>query len=306
LTNQNLLAIRVWRERPTFVLCESFSEYLAPLWFVLPWLAFRFMGIPFVTNLHDPVRDFRIGPVWWHRLSIACAYSHLRLALAHQSVPPEALVPPHVRVVEVPVGVYSIAPFQVDPAGLRAGWKFPPGAQVFLAFGYLRNNKNLDLVLKAMADVPGAYLVVVGQASASHCRPFDFYRKLASELGLLERVRFYDQFVSDSDLGAWFAAADFIVLTYAASFVSQSGVLNVAAGVRKPVLASSGPGPLRKAVEDFWLGVFVEPDSVSAIADGMRQLLSGKTPAPDWNGYTEYASWKTNVAKMLAALPNRL
>ena len=305
LVNQYRLAWRAWKERPTFVLADSYSEYLAPLWFWAPWLVSRWAHVPIVTNLHDPVRDFCVGPAWWHRLSIACAYRPLSLGLVHQMVPDAALVPAWLRVVEVPVGVYDLAPATQVPEALRADWKAPAGARVFLAFGYLRDNKNIDLVLRAMADVPEAFLVVVGQTASSHSRPITFYRDLARQLGITDRVRFRDQFVADSEVAAYFAAADFIVLTYAASFISQSGVLNVAARVAKPVLASSGPGPMRRSVETFALGEFVEPDSVPAIAEGMRRLIVGRALVPQWKKYFAYASWQTNVDTMLAALPNR-
>ena len=303
LENQRRLAWRVWRERPTFVLADSYSEYLSPLWFWAPWLVSRLAQVPIVANLHDPVRDFCVGPAWWHRLSIACAYRPLSLGLVHQTVPAAALVPERLPIVEVPMGVFrGVAPPVTDPATLRDDWKVPAGTRAFLAFGYLRDNKNIDLVLRAMADVPEAFLVVVGQASSSHSRPIRFYHDLACQLGITDRVRFYDQFVTDREVTAYFAAADFIVLTYAATFVSQSGVLNVAARVAKPVLASSGPGALRQSVETFGLGEFVEPDSVPAIAEGMRRLIVGSATVPQWEKYFAYASWQTNVDTMLAAL----
>jgi glycosyltransferase involved in cell wall biosynthesis len=230
------------------------------------------------------------------------AYWPLDFVLVHHHLEQPSPVPPSVSVYEVPVGVYDVAPATLDPQSLRAAWHPPAGAKVFLAFGYIRDNKNIDLVLRAMSSVPEAFLVVVGQASSSHSRPLAFYRDLALELGIADRVRFFDRFVPDHEVAAYYAAADFIVLTYAASFASQSGVLNVAARMTKPVLASSGPGPLRSSVERFALGVFVEPDSSPAIAGGMRRLLAGNNPPAQWEKYLAYASWRTNADTILAAL----
>src|SRR4029077_20034911 len=57
-----------------YVLLGSFSEYLAPFWSGR-FRRFAKSGVIFGAVVHDPVRDFELGPTWWHRWSIACAYS---------------------------------------------------------------------------------------------------------------------------------------------------------------------------------------------------------------------------------------
>ena len=89
-------------------------------------------------------------------------------------------------------------------------------------------------------------------------------------------------------------------MTYSATFFSQSGVLNIAARAGKPVLASSGPSPLRESVEKFNLGAFVEPDSSDEIRLGIERLLEDPQD-PDWEAYAAYASWNTNVEAILRA-----
>ena len=296
------LAWHVWQARPDLVLLDSYVEYFSPFWIWPHWLLARLRHTRYAANLHDPVRDHRVGPAWWHGLSVRLAYLPLKFVLVHHQLPEPSPVPKRVKVCEVPVGVYEVTPGTLNPRTLRNDWQVPAGARVFLAFGYIRDNKNLDLVMKAMAGVPGVFLVVAGRESSSHSRPLKYYRDLAASLGIADRVRFFDQFIADNEVAAYYAAADFIVLTYAASFVSQSAVLNVAARLTKPVLASSGPGPLRNSVERFGLGVFVEPDSVPAIARGLRRLLAGDIPAPAWENYLAYASWRTNAAAILAEL----
>jgi hypothetical protein len=54
-------------------------------------------------------------------------------------------------------------------------------------------------------------------------------------------------------------------------------------------------------VRKFGLGVYVEPDSSDAVADGMATLLHGKLPDPDWEGYEAHATWETNVTRLLQA-----
>ena len=173
---------------------------------------------------------------------------------------------------------------------------------VFLAFGFIRDNKNLDLVIRALTEFPRAHLIVMGKAQSQKDKPVEFYRKLAEELALSERVKFFDTFVPDEKLASYFAAADVVVLTYDKSFHSQSGVLNVAARARRPVLASAGESPLKDCVEKFRLGVFVEPDDMRALQKGMASLINAKGGEPDWEGYEKFASWDVNMAKILDAV----
>ena len=112
---------------------------------------------------------------------------------------------------------------------------------------------------------------------------------------------FREEFVPDEALAGYFAAADFIAITYNRTFHSQSGVLNVAARARRRVLASAGESPLKSSVTNYRLGEFVEPDNLEVLASGMHKLCrqsegTEETPDPDWDGYMAYASWDSNAA----------
>jgi len=307
LYNQWRLAIEVWRRKPEAVLLESYMEYLAPLWIWPHMLLSRFRGVTYVANLHDPVRDFQVGPAWWHRLSVTMGYWPLSVVVVHQKLPSLAAIPDRIQVVEAPVGVYDLESKPVDVREVRRLWGFPEDAVVFLSFGFIRDNKNLDLLIRALVDNAQAVLVVMGRAQSSTQRPLAYYENLAAGLGVSDRVRFRGEFVADEELGGYFAAADCIAITYSSQFFSQSGVLNIAARARKPVLASSGDSPLKTSVERFCLGEFVEPDDVAALSRGMATVCAnirdtGKRAAPDWEGYTAYASWQTNAEVILKAI----
>jgi hypothetical protein len=90
-------------------------------------------------------------------------------------------------------------------------------------------------------------------------------------------------------------------------------VLNAAVSARKPVLASSGAGPLKTVVEKYRLGVFVEPDDFEEVLRGAKILLDkiAKTAAceklsfnkislpADWNRYEMENSWDENAKVIL-------
>jgi glycosyltransferase involved in cell wall biosynthesis len=300
IANRLVLAWHVWKRQPDLVLLDSYVEYIAPLWVWPHWLLARFGGIHYAANLHDPVRDYQVGPVWWHSWSVRLAYLPLDFVLVHDKLPEPSPVPSRVRVVQVPVGVYDISGLPLNTAAIRRKWGVKEGQRVFLAFGYVRDGKNLDLAIRALVQVPESFLVIAGSVAAAKDKPFAYYRGLAAQLGVVDRCHFAEGFVADDELGRYFAGTDFVLLTYAATFYSQSGVLNIAARARKPVLASASPSPLIEAVRTFQLGMTVEPDSPPAVVTGMKQLLTAP-PSPQWEEYEASASWAVNARGVLQA-----
>jgi glycosyltransferase involved in cell wall biosynthesis len=298
--NQYVLAWQIWKRRPDLVLLDSYVEYLSPFWIWPHWILARVCRICYAANLHDPVRSYAIGPVWWHKLSVRLAYLPLDFVLVHEQLPEPSPVPVDIRVVQVPHGLYEISGSTPEPEPVRREWGVRAGQKVFLAFGFVRDGKNLDLAIRALAHVLEAFLVVAGSVASAKDKPFTFYRELATKLGVSDRCRFFEGFVADHELGKYFAGTDFVLLTYASSFHSQSGVLNLAARARKPVLASASPSAMIQSVKNFALGIAVAPDSLAAVVEGMRGLLDAP-PQPRWQDYEMVAAWEANAHGILQA-----
>jgi len=301
ISSQYVLAWQIIKHRPDLVLLDSYLEYLAPLWVDPHILLSRIFGFRYAANLHDPVRSYSIGPKWWHRLSVWLAYQPLDFVLIHDKLTVPSPVPSRVRTLEVPVGVYDIRPSAKNRDEIRREWGVQVGQKVFLSFGYVRDGKNLELAIRALVEVPEAFLVIAGSVASTKDKSFQFYKALASQLGVVDRCRFFEGFVSDEDLGGYFEGTDFVLLTYSANFHSQSGVLNIAAKALKPVLASAAPSPLMESVKAFSLGVSIPPDELDPLIWGMRELISN-TPVPRWDEYEAVASWDANAQAILQVL----
>jgi glycosyltransferase involved in cell wall biosynthesis len=300
ILSRYILAWQIIRQRPDLILLDSYVEYLAPLWVDPHILLSRIFGFRYAANLHDPVRNYAIGPRWWHRLSVWLAYQPLDFVLVHHELEDRSIVPKRVRVIVAPHGLYEVNLGGHDPQRVRVEWGVEFGQKVFLSFGYVRDGKNLDLAIKALREIPEAFLVVAGCVASTKDKNFYYYRELAKEVGVGDRCRFFEGFVSESDMGRYFAGADVVLLTYSSRFHSQSGVLNLAAAARKPVLASASPSPLIETVARYRLGVAVEPDSNHAISEGMKHFLKHPVSA-DWDGYQVSASWDVNASRVLEA-----
>ena len=81
LHNERKLYAYLAERKPDAVLTH-FSEYLAPLW-VWRRRRLRRTGIAFYSVLHDPVRNYRVGPRWWHEWSVREAFSALDTVFVH-------------------------------------------------------------------------------------------------------------------------------------------------------------------------------------------------------------------------------
>lgn len=293
------LAWHIARERANLVLLEANTEYYALLW-IWPHLLLRALGVTYLAVFHDPARQVRYGSRLLHRVELCAFYRSLSGGLIHGPLPPGAWVPPWIALEPVPHGPFPHQGANPPAFDLRQRLGIPPDRFVLLAFGLIADYKNLDLLIAALPAAPQVDLVIAGMVKSGRERPAAFYRDLAREHGVETRVHLVEHFVPETDVSAWFRGADGVALTYAGNFVSQSGVLQLAALWGKPVLASSGDGPLRQAVERFGLGPFVEPDSCSAVAAGL-QLLVSKAPdyAANFRNYNDNTSWEANIEGLL-------
>lgn len=276
------------------VLFGSYTEYLAPLWAgSLRRLAKQ--GVRFGAVVHDPVRDFVLGPVWWHRRSIVAGYSFLSDAFVHEATVLDTVVPmPNLRTTVIPHGPYRFAEPTESAEDTRLRLHLPKTAKVMLAFGHIRANKNLDLAIRAMAKVEDVYLLVAGKELTAGQSLVKQYQHLAKTLGVSDRIRWEIRFICETDMANFFQASDQILLTYDHTFHSASGVLNAAAGYRKPCLASAGAGTLQSVVKKYQLGTWIEPNAVLPIAEAMK-LSPAQRPKPDWEGFLRDNAWQKNA-----------
>lgn len=296
LGNHWRLAWHIARERADLVLLEANTEYMAFFW-IWPLLLLRARGVTFLAVFHDPHRQVRYGLPWLHRLELWLFYRILSGGLIHGPVPAEAWVPGWITLEEVPHGPF-LHQQQAAPAfDLRTRLGIGADRFVVLSFGLIADYKNIGLLIEALAEVPQVDLVIAGKVKSSREQGSEHYREIARHHGLDGRVHLVEGFVPESEVSAWFTAADAVALTYDRTFVSQSGVLQLAALWRCPVLASSGDGPLKDTVERYGLGVFVEPDSCSAVAAGLQTLCAhGTDYSAKFLEYNRNTSWEANVA----------
>lgn len=170
---------------------------------------------------------------------------------------------------------------------LRSQLDLESGAKVMLAFGGTRFDKGSDLALRALAELPDEYyLLIVGPARDLGAPELG---ALARQLGVASRLRLVIEHVPDEDVEGYFAAADLVVLPYRSNFAGQSGPLLIAASLGMPVVASNTE-VLRETVTEYRLGALFPAGDYLALAQAVLQVLRSPPTSDTWRFLDEHRS----------------
>ncbi|MBC8046370.1 MAG: glycosyltransferase [Fimbriimonadaceae bacterium] len=136
-----------------------------------------------------------------------------------------------------------------------------------LFFGFIREYKGLDLLLKAFADerlkTQNLELIIAGEYYTVEKK----YQDIIKELKLEDRIHQFNHFIADEDVKYYFCSADLVVQPY--KHASQSGVTQIAYHFETPMIVTN-VGGLAEIVPDKKVGYVVESnekDIADAIID---------------------------------------
>jgi D-inositol-3-phosphate glycosyltransferase len=133
----------------------------------------------------------------------------------------------------------------------------PRDQRYMLFFGFIRDYKGLDLLLKAYADSRFEALRVKLIIGGEFYNNQEQYFELEKELGLQGKVIWANDFIPNDEVKSYFCAADIIVQPYKSA--TQSGVTQIAYHFEKPMLVTN-VGGLAEIVPDGKVGYTVNPD----------------------------------------------
>ncbi len=159
-----------------------------------------------------------------------------------------------------------------DKAEARKQLGLPAAGKILLFFGFIRDYKGLDLLLRAYADrrlqKGDVHLVVAGEFYNNS----EKYHALEKELNLSQPVIWHTNFIPDDQVRVYFSAADIIVQPYKTA--TQSGVTQIAYHFCKPMLVTN-VGGLAEIVPNGKVG-YVTPVDPQAIADALADFCANE------------------------------
>lgn len=145
---------------------------------------------------------------------------------------------------------------------------------VLLFFGFIREYKGVKTLLEAFSDIhgrTGAKLLVVGEFSPNDKE--DYMNRIRSVDRDEGNIIVVDDYVPDDEVEKYFVSCDVVVLPYLSA--TQSGIVQIAYGFEKPVIATK-VGGLPEVVIDNETGYIVPPGDPGAISDAVFRLFKDK------------------------------
>ncbi|MFZ6025712.1 MAG: glycosyltransferase [Bacteroidota bacterium] len=158
----------------------------------------------------------------------------------------------------------------IDKVDARKTLSIPTDQKLILFFGFIRQYKGLDLLLRAMAilkekqDAP--ILMIAGEFYENEQQ----YLQLINELNIRDLLILRTDFIPDTEVRNYLCAADFVIQPY--KHATQSGITPLSYHFEKPMLVTN-VGALPAMVPHEKVGIVTEPEP-EAIANGIQQLYS--------------------------------
>ena len=145
-----------------------------------------------------------------------------------------------------------------------------PSNKYLLFFGFIRDYKGLDLLLKAMADERikkmNLKAIVAGEFYANEQK----YQDLIDELDIRSQLILRTEYIPSEDVRFFFGAADVVVQPYKSA--TQSGISQMAYHFEIPMIVTK-VGGLPEIVPDNKVGFVTDVDA-QAVADAIVNYYS--------------------------------
>ncbi len=175
---------------------------------------------------------------------------------------------PDAKYVLKPHPIYEHFGRSIDKSDARKKLKLPENKNIVLFFGFIRDYKGIDELLRSFSRLPEEFhLVIAGEVYGN----FDKYQAIIDDLKLSEKVTLCIRYIDDSEVPAFFSAADVCVLPYKSA--TQSGIVQIAYNFNLPVIATDRGG-LSEMISDNKTGLIIPFSEPALIADKIEEYFS--------------------------------
>jgi hypothetical protein len=284
----------------SIVIFNDYDQISAWLW--VPLFTLIKGRFRFIVMLHDPDRDSYPPGRWFSVWTMRKIMSLVHVAAYHEVLPDKKYYKnTSATYLCLRHGIYP--PGDHDETLYREIKKRAFGRVVLSVPGHLRDEKNYRKAIEMVGTRSEYFLVIAGSASNSSFDTAFLMKELDEKLGS-NKYLFINRYLDALEFSSVLAASDWIWLYYLPSFASQSGVLSRVANYHKPVIVSRLPNGLTRVVEEFNLGICLDPEDETGLIEAFNQMatMNLKDYVEGWKKYRNEANWEKQVLKIVDAV----
>ncbi len=286
------------KQPSSIVIFNDFDQRTA--WFWAPFFKPLKKKHKFAVILHDPDRDKFFSIKSLSETSMSSIMAFMDVAFFHGFLPDKPYYNYPFKRVDIPHGIYDDT--EIDNVIYQQVKQEADGDKIIGILGNIRDEKNYNVVIDALAHLSNIKLLIAGKAAHSGISS-DIYKQYAAEKGASHKILWQEGYLSQGAFNACIAACDIVLLYYKPSFTSQSGVLNTIAPFKKKLIISNAESSLKKSVEQYMLGRVLPHDQPILLAKAVEELLplSDDHFAANWDNYIANSSWQKHVSIAVTA-----
>jgi glycosyltransferase involved in cell wall biosynthesis len=137
----------------------------------------------------------------------------------------------------------------------------------FLFFGYIREYKRLDLLIKSFQDLYNSGIQNIELYIFGKCDNWEYYQAMINNN---DRITTRIEIIPNKEIPDLISSCHYMVLPY--QDIAQSGVLTLAYRYNKPVIASDIE-PFKEFIVDGFTGFFFKSQSQDSLFSVMREVI---------------------------------
>lgn len=261
------VGLKIKGMRPDLVIFQWWHPYFAPCYRILESVLGKGVRKLFICHNLFPHERF---PLDCFLTGLALKQGDAFLVHSESDGKDLRTMKPDARYRQNPHPTYNVFRKRgLTKAQAREELGLPQESKVLLFFGFIRKYKGLKHLLDAMPKIArrieGARLLIVGSFSNDK----EDYMRMIRENKIADCVEVMDGYVPDNEVEKYFAACDLVVCPYESA--TQSGIVQIAYGFEKPVIATN-VGGLPDIVADRKTGYIVQPNNPNALADAVTDF----------------------------------
>ena len=257
-------------------------------------VAFKIFGLKTIYTIHNVFPGHKKISIVQRLLYVICYKFCDRIIIHSKASREDAIniysINPH-KIKVIPHGDYNnfLPSVSVDKKEAKKKLVISHTCKTILFFGAIRDNKGLDYLLDAMAQVKKtmreSILMIVGEPLQSYSRYQNKIHNLKLDKNVYEKL----EYINNEEIPTYFLAADVVVLPYLE--ISQSGVLHLAYAFSKPVIATS-IGGFKETIENGKNGYLIPPKRSDKLTEKLIDLLTDNKKIEQMGNYSHELSKK--------------